>query len=235
VLSSRSSSALGPKHLQVLGTAFFIDGKGVLLTARHLFDEYDARGLYIAQHLPHEGTTLIRNIDHLAFRADRCDVALAVVRNLEKVGTGETFKGPNLVLTSVGRTAGEHICTFAYTRAEYVVEGDFESVTFSSDYYFGQLVEHYERRDSMLPTSCWRTSMHILPGASGGPVFNSSGHVFALNSSSYNDKTDLSFVSDIHPALNLPVSNGRITSPPMQENISLQDLIDRGFIKVEST
>ena len=221
-------------HLRVLGTAFFIDGRGILLTARHLFDDVDPSGLYIAQNVPHLGLVFIRSIEHLAFKQNRCDVALASVTGIKRISTNEEFKGPSVVLTSRARTVRDRIFTYAYTRGEIFHDGVIEKVSFGSNYYHGRLVEHHEKRDSiMLPTSAWETNMHILPGASGGPVFNEFGHVFAINSSSFSNQTDLSYISEIWPALNLQIVNGNIEGRFGKKAPTLSDLLDAGFLRMQ--
>ncbi|MFA6002775.1 MAG: hypothetical protein WC881_01770 [Elusimicrobiota bacterium] len=94
------------------------------------------------------------------------------------------------------------------------------------------LRQYPKGRDScMLPTACFRTSMGIKGGASGGPVFDYRGYVFAINSSGV-DGTSISFVSSIFSVFPVWISDVRIPrQAPSVSRVRIDQLREWGFVK----
>jgi hypothetical protein len=100
-------------------------------------------------------------------------------------------------------------------------------VNFSAAYYEDRIEEYLPagRDRVMLPGPCWRTSMTIHGGASGGPVFDERGRVFAINS------TGFGYVSSIVPVFEVAF---KAQLEPDKDLVltSVGQLIQRGIISL---
>jgi hypothetical protein len=71
--------------------------------------------------------------------------------------------------------------------------------------------------------------MVIHGGASGGPVVNEAGHVFALNSTGF-ENSDVSYVSCLTPALDLAITDVMLPGDIKPRTTTLRELASRGFV-----
>jgi len=98
---------------------------------------------------------------------------------------------------------GEQIVTVAFERrtGTYTPKGE---LLIAPTYFSGEFEEmHPQSRDAiMLPFPCYRSSISIPAGASGGPVFDSKGRVFGVNRTGY-DGTEVSYLARVEEALTL--------------------------------
>lgn len=85
----------------------------------------------------------------------------------------------------------------------------------------------------MMPGPCAQTSMYIHGGASGGPVFDSSGEVFAINSTGF-DNDSVSFVTPIPAIENLCLDDVFTPTNP-SGRVSVKEIMDGGFIACQET
>jgi hypothetical protein len=83
-----------------------------------------------------------------------------------------------------------------------------------------------------LPGPCYQTTMTVIGGASGGPVFNKYGKVIGVNSTGY-DGQQISFVSRIHEALTFKVPDVNIDGKSKDE-INMVQLAKLGIISVNN-
>lgn len=125
---------------------------------------------------------------------------------------------------------GENIATFAYPKTSVHLESEIPSVHFNTSWYFGNLVDFHAKGWGFLKYPCFQTSIQILGGASGGPVLNSKGEIFAINSRSFDfgsdDEEPVSFVTPIAPLLDIEVE----ASPGQQ--LKIRDLAQLGVINL---
>ena len=128
---------------------------------------------------------------------------------------------------------GAKIATFAYPKSEHSVDGKTFKIKIRLHAINGIVEEyHPEGRDtSMLPGRCFRTSMNLLGGASGGPVAFGNGGVFGINSTGM-DSIPVSFISSILDVLDLELPNVRLPGRGVQEQVKLWELVDLGFIRL---
>jgi hypothetical protein len=77
--------------------------------------------------------------------------------------------------------------------------------------------------------------MHLHGAASGGPVFNTSGHVFGIASSSYDGMTDISLVTPIISLLDIVIPNAldRGDGRGLQ-NVTVGELASLGAVAIKN-
>jgi hypothetical protein len=128
---------------------------------------------------------------------------------------------------------GTAAATFAYPDTVFSVKNGQPHLALNPHYYAGQIEEDYPlRRDQRMPFPCFRTSIHLHGGASGGPVFDpATGVVFGVNSSSFAGFTDVSFVAKIGPVLDLPVP-GMLVEGGVPRALSLRELAARDKARI---
>jgi hypothetical protein len=206
-----------------IGTGFFIATNGLFATAKHvLLDALDtARNqlhrLFVVQWLPN-GTYIMRNVQYVVLHSLR-DVGIGSLWPSIHSQTGELIITKRLLLTAEQPSIGEVIFTYAYPKT--IVNPDPQlQIFFYPRYYPGRVEEYYPNGPDRvkLPFPCYRTSIWLHGGASGGPVFDSHGRVFGLNTASFTGAPDISFVSHVMDVLGLTlpeVSIGESTPAPM--------------------
>jgi len=224
--------------VHLLGTGFFITTNGLFVTARHvLMDALDSQGRqkypigifqfmddgsYIPRHI-------LRCVSHQV-----ADVSVGVVSPMRGNKDGELLKNPVLTLTLLLPSLNSRIVTFAYPKHSNVISGGGGQVLrFAPTFYDGHLLEHLPNgRDAvLLPGPCYRTSIMMHGGASGGPVFSSNGWVFGVNSTGF-DGADVSFVSRISEIFGLVLDGICIDGQPARRT-RLVELARAGHIVVE--
>jgi hypothetical protein len=226
----------GRTHL--IGTGFFIATTGLFVTARHvLMDTFDSQGrqqfpIGIIQFLP-GGIYLPRPILRCASQP-MADVAVGVAAPMRRNQDGSSLMNPVLTLTTVPVPLSTRIVTYAYPKHLNLVQGTSEQfIHFEPTYYDGYVEEYlpHGRDRVVLPGPCYRTSITIHGGASGGPVFCPSGHVFAVNSTGF-DGTDISYVSRVNEIFRLSVDDVEINGAPPR-SVPVVDIARAGHIVVE--
>jgi hypothetical protein len=224
---------------EFIGTGFFIAANGLFATAKHvLLEAYDYENnklghLFLVHWLPN-GKFLMRQV-RMAAVHPVIDVGVGILYPLKHFITDERLTTAQLCLTAEQPRQNEPIFTYAYPKT-IVQNTQISSVYLYPGYYIGRLEEYYENgRDQLLPYPCYRTSITIHGGASGGPVIDSYGRVFAINSKSFNTEDgnpNISFVSRITDMLSIPplyVQAGTRSRVPM----TIRDLARPGYLHFE--
>src|ERR1019366_6247805 len=170
----------------LIGTGFFIAENGVFATAAHVVaGSLYARGnpkspLGLFQFLP--GNQYLYRPVHRAVLHTRADVAVGVAWPARHNETGAS--PPNKLLTLSSRTAriALSISTYAYPKTTIRASTP-QLLNFGGAFFDGIIQERFPQgRDRvMLPGPCFRTSMVLHGGASGGPVLGANGTVVAIN------------------------------------------------------
>jgi S1-C subfamily serine protease len=167
--------------LELVGTGFYVTPLGHFLTARHvLADIYEKQRPGFMFHMADDGNTaLIRSITKFSSHPT-ADVALGVLEHpsgyvLNSVPT----------LTTECPQIGEPIVAVAYDKGTH--QSNNKILTIWPKYMSGDFeYAHPDGRDTvMLPFPCYRSSINIPGGASGGPVFDVQGRVFGINCTGY--------------------------------------------------
>lgn len=225
-------------QFRFVGTGFFISQEGLMITAKHVLDAVRPEGKVIGPigvcHMTEDDKYFMRNIKQ-SFEYPNSDVVVVVLDQPRHKVTGEILRNKIVTLSFDDCHVGDDICTFAYPNS--VVESSDKNyiMEFSPAFFEGKLITEYPsgRDKTMLPNPCWQTDMHIHGGASGGPVFNSQGHVIGINSTSLTDDTSCSFISTIYHIMNLMIRNISVNSSPVK-NYTLKELIKMGVISAKS-
>ena len=214
---------LGSNQYKFVATGFFVTDSGLFVTAKHVLEDFSPERLVVWQFLPNN-EYFPRPI--LAFSCHAtCDVAVGqLVRAVNP--SGELLINNKHMLTTVAPPIGEHVATYAYPNTEIVLTEIGQRLHFNPDFYEGLLEEYIPNGVGLLRGPCYRTSIVIHGGASGGPVASSSRPVFAINSTGINGM-DVSHVSRIDEILSLSLTviyeNGK-------EVISIDELAKNGQI-----
>lgn len=216
-----------------IGTGFFVAKNGVFITAAHVvtsvLDEHgNVTGPFgLFQFLP-GGQYYVRRI-HRVTRHLVADVAVGVAMPMHHKTTGAPMPNKILRLAATPPPLGSAVSTYAYPKTS-IKRGTPQVIHFEPGYFDGSLLEHLPRgRDKViLPGPCYRTSIVIHGGASGGPVIGPGGGVFAINSTGFEDN-DLSYVSCISEALDLAIPDVMLPGNVTPRTTTLRELAERGF------
>lgn len=223
-------------QFRFIGTGFFIGCEGLMITAKHVLDDVRHEGEVIGPigvcHIIEDDKFYMRNIKQ-SFEYPNSDVAIVVLDQPRHKVTGEILKNKVVTLSFDNCHVGDDICTFAYPKSVVESDGKKHLMEFSPTFFEGKLVKEYPsgRDKTMLPNPCWQTDMHIHGGASGGPVFNSQGHVVGINSTSFGD-TSCSFISNIYHIINLMIRNISVNSSTAKD-YTFEELIKMGVISTK--
>lgn len=220
---------------QLIGTGFFITKNGIFLTAKHVLqDVLNANKQthpIVAFLFPSQGIYQIRPILK-GFLNVEGDVAAGIIQN--KDPSGKLLYNPFYGLSCKEMRAGDKIVTCAYPETKH---SGFD-ITFRIKFYNGEIQEYLSQgRDNvMLPNPCYHTSINILGGASGGPVFNSDGHVIGINSTGFSsgdlDHSPISFISDIKACFNIILEGINLPCGNYIERCTIEDLYKLGHVVV---
>jgi len=226
---------LNKRRWQIIGTGFFIANNGLFATAKHVLnDVINSRNQQTrpiaAFNFPENKQYIIRPILK-AFMHNKADVAIGYLAAAIHNKTKQPLISTRVKLTKRPPAIGDQIHTYAYpeSRAE---EG---KIIFSPNYYEGEITEiHPDGRDSvMLPTSCFRSNMIILGGASGGPVFNTDGKVFGINSTGWEGVKE-SYVSDIKDLLSITIEDIQLSQDDKNLKVmTIEELASIGHITID--
>jgi hypothetical protein len=222
--------------MYLLGTGFFITTSGLFVTARHvLMATFDSHGVErypigIVQFLPERifiPRPILRCTSHRT-----ADVAVGVAAPMTRNQDGKPLINPALTLTFVPPDLDARVVTFAYPKHANQILDNAQIINLIPTWYDGDVKEYYPNgRDRVLmPAPCYRTSIIIHSGASGGPVFSRSGCVFGVNSTGI-DGTDISFVSRINEIFSLTIEDVSMGSEPPR-SVPISEIIRAGHISV---
>ena len=199
--------------LHLVGTGFFITTNGLFITAKHVLMDgvFDSEG---HQLYPIGIIQFVEDNIYIQRPLLRCalhpvaDVTVGVAAPMQNK-RGQPLSNPILGLSLTAPAIGSRVVTYAYPRhANVIFESGTQAVHLMPSWYDGNLEEYYPsgRDRVILPTPCFRTSMFVHGGASGGPVFSSAGSVFGVNSTGI-EGTDISFVSRLHEIFQLRIDD----------------------------
>jgi hypothetical protein len=218
----------------VIGTAFFITASGNFVTAKHVMaDVFDEEG---KQKYPIFGLQLLSDNKYIIRKVRRCnintksDVAVGALEQPRHEVTGELLRNKIVILTLIEPRQGSRIATYAYPESVTDIDGNTQTLRIKSDYYGGILEEYLpEGRDkSMLPFPCYRGSVRILGGASGGPVMDEQGRVFGINCTGF-EGTNIGYFARINEILALTLDDVDIDGTH-RDSIDIIELAEKGYI-----
>ena len=220
-----------------IGTGFFIHVGGILATAAHVMrDVLDKNGdpeagLMTIQYV-HPNIMIRRNITNVTMHGC-ADVAVAAVETLIHKETGNPLRNEAMIMTTKVPKVGDYVATWAFPKSVSTFTEKETSVSIGPKLYEGEIKEeHRDGRDSvMLPGPCYETNLGVEKGASGGPVFDENGRVFAILSTGF-EGTDTAFISHVQSMGGLPIARMKGADGEIRENTTVGELIKRGEIHV---
>ncbi len=225
-------------RVDLLGTGFYITTTGLFVTARHVlqapFDRQTGQQTYpiAIVHLYEKQTYLFRPVLRCAFHPV-ADVTVGVAAPMNRGSDGAPLTNQVLTLSTVPADPHSHVVTFAYPKYVNIRLEDTQMFNVMPAYYDGEIIEYLPsgRDRVLLPGPCYRTSIAIHHGASGGPVFSRAGTVFAINSTGF-DGTDDSYVSSINAILDLTIDDVAMDHQGPR-SVPVRELIRSGHIVVK--
>lgn len=210
----------------LIGTAFYISNSGILITAKHnLFDRkgelFDNLGVY---HFLPDNHYILRPVRKLTYSNDY-DIAYLLPEQIIHKGT-EIVSSNSLVLTDSFPETDDQLATYGYPSSRL----DELEAHFIAEFYLGKCREYHPEGAALLKTPCFQTTIHIKSGASGGPVFDKNGRVFAICSTGFefgDGGENVSFVTPIAPSLNL------VLEDELNSRATILELIHKQIINFE--
>lgn len=223
-----------------IGTGFFISTNGLFATAKHVLTDETGQllefliGIQLSRG---KQSFSIREIINVTLH-ESADVAIGFLLDEPLFETGEQTLNYAFTLTENMPREGDKVFSVAIPGPESFLlekEGAFE-LNFVPRLIEGVLEEHFPNgRDRIfLPSHCFRTSMEIDGGASGGPVFYGNGSAFAINSTGF-DGVPVSHVSSITDLLDLTVRNvviGMDDGNQVRDEMTIRELAAYKFIRI---
>lgn len=182
---------LEPAVFQIVGTGFYIARYGLFLTAKHVVDEitdHDAKGHPAVVWIwKDDGTPSFRAIITCSFYnqapRDAADIAICQAVDCAKLGSIRVAQANERIgLVTQLPAPGTVIATYAYPnnhRVDFSAPQRVGKVV--ADSFEGRVLEVVGPQSRFLRYEHVETSVQIRGGASGGPVFASGGHAFAVN------------------------------------------------------
>ena len=221
------------RKLIFIGTAFFIAPDGIFATAKHVLMNGSApiQPLFAIQFLE-DHQYLVRSIFQINVD-NEADVAIGALAPMVKSSTGESLRNKVLVLTDRHPSQGEIAATFAYPKTAVRDGAEAQELHINSTWHFGHVNEfHPGGRDKvLLPRACFRTSIRLLGGASGGPVTDQYGRVFGINSTGY-EGDEISYVSSIVDIWRCRLINVKLADGTDRPEITIAELAQLGLVVV---
>jgi len=225
-------------RVSFLGTGFFISTIGLFATAKHvLMDVVDRdgkpeenAGIIILQFMPDGNTYYQRGIIRFHIHP-LADVAVGVPAPMHHKETKQPLVNRLPVLTRRIPLVGESAITYAYPKTLVTDTGAGQRIDLAASDHLGQIEEYLPNgRDKvLLPSACFRTSIEILGGASGGPVFDNFGRAFGINSTGF-DGTNISYVSSIRDILAINITDVNIPHQGHFATIGISRLAELGHV-----
>ncbi len=247
---------VGTKRLKVVGTGFYITRYGLVATAKHVIEELKVPGELkllpgFVLHLGPDNTIFLRLIRraHLLKEADVCVVQAD--NFLERHPTAPLMNlRPRL--SAALPEAGESLVTYAYPE-NAILDFNLDSYIpeIRGDYFQGGFLRFVsEPEHPFLQFPYFESTVELHSGASGGPVFDSSGRIVAVNCRGWDfrgsdhEGDHLSYLVpmghlldlEIDPFMVPPGSWEAAQIPPERvgQSLTIRDLARYGHVLIES-
>jgi V8-like Glu-specific endopeptidase len=210
-----------------IGTAFYISSSGLLMTAKHnLFDKKNLHfdNLGVIHFLPNNAY-ILRPIRKITY-SHEFDIAYLLPEAILHKGK-DVVTNPCLTLTDSVPEFDDQLGMYGFPNTKTVdADGEFQ-FHFNPEFYLGKCREYHKDGFSLLRNPCYQTSINIKSGASGGPVFDKNGHVFAVCSTGIDlgdGGENISFVTPIIPSFSLVLEDGA------GNKLSISQLIEKKVV-----
>jgi len=255
--------AMSTNNIIPLGTGFMITNGGILMTARHVIEDFIDRkeirdlnepvknfGLFaiFESDIKNERTKLssdcyaggpLRIIK--TYSNSDLDIALCQLQLVRKINTGKQLQYPLIRLNLSVPKKGEKILGVGYHKSKVmqykyikINNQKIKFVDYSHNFVTtGGEIVKYIKSQGIRPFPTFLTTARFDPGMSGGPVFRENGSVFGVICTSVDD-TNTSYVSDIVPALSFKVDI-LFEGDKDPKKFSLHELINMNIISTDDS
>lgn len=230
---------------RLVGTGFYIHCNGLFLTAKHVLEDAFATQLSSKMGAEQRDDVLIvhtfRN-NSVAFRPvcrfwhSVCDIGIGVAAEMKNEKTGNTLVAKPLSISFHDGTPEEKLITYGFSNTQ-ISEVDGTTIVNSyPDFYEGTLIENLPngRDASSMPWPCVHMNINIHGGSSGGPVISSMlGSVIAVNSTSFEPFTDISYATMIRTIADGYVTDVNMPGESAPRTVTIKELIAKRMIIVK--
>lgn len=243
---------IGYRRFRILGTAFYVTRYGLLATAEHVVRAaVSARTgrideLFVLQERD-AATILFRGVTSAA-ASDQVDVALVQLETRTKQGA--VAPNPRVRLSMSTPSPKSPLCSYAYPQNhELAFQEGLPEPVIGCDYIEGEFIEELsagERPNLSYPH--YETTLAVPSGASGAPVFDSTGSVIGICSRGWDFGQGADSgppLSSIIPSAYFSTITRTCASPPMRSpeylstptallgaGLSFKHLVELGHVEV---
>lgn len=167
-----------------IGTAFYISNSGIVMTAKHnlfatnnkLFEKIYIIHFTSDGYIPRPIAKMIYSYEH--------DIAYLLPAEIVDEYNSVIY-APSLILTDTLPEFDEQLGMYGYPNSRIITSEEETFVNLKSEFFLGKCREYHSNGFSILKNPCYQTTILIKSGASGGPVFDKHGNVFALCSTAF--------------------------------------------------
>ena len=243
---------LEPGRLKVVGTGFYITRYGLVATAKHVIEDFAEGTQLLTAYIPHLAPDNKVHLRQLlkASLLKSADVAVAQADNFLRSYPMQPLANLRSVLSHVTPSNGERLATFAYPENAILDFSKGEPPEIRGDYYTGKFVRAVSTRENpYMALPYWESTVEVRGGASGAPVFDSSGRVVAVNCRGWDfrgaehEGNILSYQVPVTHLLDLEIDPflvppesweaQQIPTPHRNRLLTVRDLVDFGHIAWE--
>lgn len=222
---------------ELIGTGFFVHPNGGFVTAKHVAIEAEAAlsaspfSVGLVCSIPN-GLLVFRPIAWLNHHPE-ADLSFGVPHELYDNTTGVPYRAKVLSLQHEPPAIGEPVSTWAYPLHRKIQDDHGDAILeVRPAFYPGVLQDLHEVRgpSGKLSPPYYQTNIHLHGGSSGGPVFNQSGRVFGVASSSFDGAEDVAFITPIGPVFDIEVRNVNLGDGSGPRTVTVREIAAGGGI-----
>ena len=198
----------GESKFQFSGSAFYISGRGIALTAMHCLaspvegewrQQDGGLNMYITRLRPDGNKSYRIEMVHIAqgFGIQRLDVAIIVAGTQNGILT-------QLAISSVLPKVGDDIFCYSCPNSEGQIDNVTGKLHIDHTDFAGKVTQHIPNgRGKIFPGECFEAHMEAPGGTSGGPVFNAHGHVVGVISTGIAGSPPIAYFAPLAPLLDV--------------------------------
>lgn len=209
-----------------IGTAFYISKTGIIMTAKHNLFRPDGKPFEPLYIIHFEPTGYIFRLITKTFYCDKYDIAYLLPVEIADENHSKIYPS-SLILTDSIPKYDEQLSTYGFPNSRIIRSDGITEIDLQCQFFLGKCRDYFLDGFSILKNPCFQTTILIKGGASGGPVFDKFGNVFALCSTGYeldDGEENISFVTPISPSFNILLEDG------MGNKFTILELIEKQII-----